>query len=367
MTSLRTVPVGLDDRSYEVLVGEGALDAAGERLAGLFPRGRALIVTETEIERLHGPRLAAALEAQGVTPVFLTVSGGETGKSWTGLAELSDRLLAENIERKEAIIAFGGGVIGDLAGFSAAVVKRGVDFIQIPTTLLAQVDSSVGGKTGINTAAGKNMAGAFHQPRLVIADSAFLATLPDRERRAGYAEIAKAALIGDAPMFDRLEAAGAKALTGETLTAAIADAVAFKARIVVEDEREAGVRALLNLGHTFGHAFEAEAEKGALVHGEAVAAGMALAFDFSVALGHCPAANAERVREHLRAVGLPDDPKALPGGPYEAARLVERMRSDKKNADGRITLILARGVGDAYIDRDVDEDVLVSFMEQKLK
>ncbi|MAC38914.1 MAG: 3-dehydroquinate synthase, partial [Oceanicaulis sp.] len=255
---------------------------------------------------------------------------------------------------------------GDLTGFAASIAKRGVDFIQIPTTLLSQVDSSVGGKTGINTSHGKNFVGTFHQPRLVIADADLLASLPLRERRAGYAEIVKAALIGDRPLFDRLEAAAETALDGETLSEAVAAAVAFKARIVAEDEREAGARALLNLGHTFGHAFEAEAPKDRIRHGEAVAAGLALAFGFSVHKGLCPAGDAERVRAHLRAAGLPDGPQTLAHTGWDAERLIDRMRDDKKNRDGRIALVLARGIGEAFIDRDTDETDLQHFLETQL-
>jgi 3-dehydroquinate synthase len=275
-------------------------------------------------------------------------------------------LLDLNLERSEAVAAFGGGTVGDLTGFAAAIVKRGTRFIQIPTTLLAQVDSSVGGKTGINTRQGKNLIGAFHQPSLVIADTSLLATLPRREVLAGYAEIVKAGLIADRALFDRLEAHGPDALHGAALDQAVADAVAFKARIVAKDEREAGVRALLNLGHTFGHAFEAEAEKGALIHGEAVACGLAMAFRYAVRGGVCSPEHAARVEAHLTAVGLPATPAALPGGPYAADRLLARMADDKKNSGGAITLILARGIGDAYIARDADRDTLAAFLSDEV-
>lgn len=273
MSEILSVSVGLGTRSYDVLVGAGALEAARPRLAELFPRGRALLVTDRTVADLHLGTVTDWLDQAGLRAEPVILEPGETTKSWAGLQHLVDTLLDRNIERSEAVIALGGGVIGDLTGFAASVTKRGVDFVQIPTTLLAQVDSSVGGKTGINTRHGKNFVGTFHQPRLVIADADLLASLPLRERRAGYAEIVKAALIGDAPLFDRLEAAGAGALDGPTLSEAVAAAVAFKARIVAEDERETGARALLNLGHTFAHAFEAEAPKDAIRHGEAVAAG----------------------------------------------------------------------------------------------
>jgi len=361
-----TVPVELGARRYDVLVGAGALEAGSARLPVLCPRGRALIAADRAALAHHGDRLRAALAAANLDPVVFEIDGGEAAKSWAGLERLTDQLLDANMERGESLIAFGGGTVGDLAGFASAIVKRGTGFVQIATTLLAQVDSSVGGKTGINTRAGKNLAGAFHQPSLVIADTGFLTTLPAREIRAGYAEIVKAGLIADAALFDRLEALGADALTGDALTDAIAAAVAFKARIVAEDEREGGVRALLNLGHTFAHAFEAEAQKGALVHGEAVAAGLALAFAYSQRLGVCPAGAAERVRAHLRAVGLPASGAELAGGSYDAARLVERMGSDKKNTGGVITLILAKDVGDAYIAPGADARDLEAFLREDL-
>jgi 3-dehydroquinate synthase len=361
-----TVPVKLGARSYDVLIGAGALEAGAQRLPALCPRGRAVIAADRTALAHHGERLRAALHRAKLEPVIFEIEGGEASKSWAGLEALCDQLLDANMERGESLIAFGGGTVGDLAGFASAVTKRGTGFVQIPTTLLAQVDSSVGGKTGINTRAGKNLAGAFHQPSLVIADTRVLATLPEREVRAGYAEIVKAGLIADAGLFDRLEALGADALTGEALDHAIASAVAFKARIVAEDEREGGVRALLNLGHTFGHAFEAEARKGALVHGEAVAAGLALAFAYSQRLGVCAPGAAQRVRDHLRAVGLPASGRELAGGPYDASRLVARMGSDKKNSGGAITLILAKAVGDAYIARGANARDLEDFLSEDL-
>ncbi|XBQ16571.1 MAG: 3-dehydroquinate synthase [Oceanicaulis sp.] len=366
MSAIRTVPVELGERSYEVLIGEDALTASAGRLAALCPRGRALIAADRAALSLHGEALNAALGAARLTPVIFEIEAGEGAKSWTGLQTLVDGLLDANMERGEALIAFGGGTVGDLAGFASAITKRGTRFVQIPTTLLAQVDSSVGGKTAINTKAGKNLVGAFHQPDLVIADTAFLATLSDREMRAGYAEIVKAGLINDAALFDRLEALGPAALEGEALTDAIADAVAFKARIVAEDERESGVRALLNLGHTFAHAFEAEAAPGALVHGEAVAAGLVLAFAYSERTGVCAPGAAARVCAHLQAVGLPSSARALTGGPYTAAKLVERMRSDKKNAGGAITLVLARAIGDAYVSPGADDRDLIEFLSEDL-
>nr|WP_238934598.1 3-dehydroquinate synthase [Maricaulis parjimensis] len=361
-----TVPVGLGDRSYDVLVGAGALDSALNRLPALFPRRRAIIVTDKHVADHHLGTVSEKLAGAGLVPHPVIVEPGETAKSWDGLRHVVDALLDLNIERSECVIALGGGVVGDLTGFAASITKRGVGFIQIPTTLLAQVDSSVGGKTGINTDHGKNFAGTFHQPKLVIADMDLLTTLPRREQLAGYAEIVKAALIGDAPLFDALEADGADVMEGEALSRAVAAAVAFKARIVAEDEREAGVRALLNLGHTFGHAFEAEAPKNAIRHGEAVAAGLGLAFAYSAHRGICPKADADRVAKHLETVGLPHGATSLAWTDWDASRLIARMRDDKKNQDGRITLILARGIGDAYIDRDTDETDLTRFLETQL-
>jgi len=366
MSAPLTVPVALSDRSYEVVIGQGALEAAAPSLAQLCPRGRAVIVADSAALGAHEARLRAALSAARLSAEILAIDGGESAKSWAGLQALCDQLLDRNLERAEPVIAFGGGTVGDLAGFASAIVKRGTGFVQIPTTLLAQVDSSVGGKTGINAARGKNLIGAFHQPALVIADTGFLSSLPEREIRAGYAEIVKAGLIADAPLFERLDALGADALKGEALSTAIADAVRFKARIVAEDEREAGARALLNLGHTFAHAFEAEAAPGVLIHGEAVAVGLVLAFGFSARLGVCAPEARERVAAHLASVGLPSRISALPGGPYDSERLVERMADDKKNRDGAITLILARGVGEAYIAPGADKAALVQFLKDEI-
>ncbi|KAA5804003.1 3-dehydroquinate synthase [Alkalicaulis satelles] len=363
--SALTVPVALGARSYDVLIGPDALETGAARLPQYCPRGRALIAADRAAFAAHGERLISAVRAAGLTPLVHEIEGGERAKSWAGLDALTGWMLDQGMERGEALIAFGGGTLGDLAGFAAAVMKRGCGFIQIPTTLLAQVDSSVGGKTGINTPQGKNLIGAFHQPALVIADTRVLDTLPEREIRAGYAEIIKAGLIADAPLFERLEALGPKALQGDALVRAIADAVAFKARIVAEDETERGVRALLNLGHTFAHAFEAEARPGALVHGEAVAAGLVLAFRYSVRRGLCPQADADRAEAHIAAAGLPARIADLPGGPYEPARLTARMGSDKKNTGGAITLVLARAIGEAMIAPGADAADLTAFLQEE--
>ena len=367
MSVLRVIEVNAASGAYEVVIGRDALSARADRLASRAPRGRVVIVADSHALKHHKTRLTQAFDAANLKIELIEIEGGESAKSWRGLEALCDRLLDLNVERSEPVIAFGGGTVGDLTGFASAVLKRGTRFIQIPTTLLAQVDSSVGGKTGINTQQGKNLIGAFHQPDLVIADTAFLDTLPRREVLAGYAEIVKAGLIQDAPLFDRLEAQSVDAVTGDGLVQAVADAVAFKARIVAEDERESGVRALLNLGHTFGHAFEAEAEKGALVHGEAVACGLALAFRFSERQGLCAPDDARRVERHLKAVGLPARISELPSGPYNADRLLARMQDDKKNSGGAITLILARGIGNAFITRDVDHKDLAAFLSSEVE
>ena len=366
MTGLKTVRVELGERGYDVVIGPGALDASAGAIKTFCPRGRAVIAADVAALSHHRDRLETLLARAGLEPVIFEIEGGERAKSWAELENLVESMLAANMERGEALIAFGGGTVGDLAGFAAAIMKRGCGFIQIPTTLLAQVDSSVGGKTGINTRRGKNLAGAFHQPGLVVADTRLLDTLPRREIAAGFAEIVKAGLIADTALFERLEAAGADALAGAALTAAIADAVAFKARIVAEDERESGRRALLNLGHTFAHAFEAEAEKGALIHGEAVACGIVLALRYSARLGVCGPEAAERAASVFRAVGLPARIGELPGGPYKAAALLDRMADDKKNTGGTITLILARGVGEAYIAPDADRADLSEFLREEL-
>jgi 3-dehydroquinate synthase len=366
VSKVLTVSVDLGERSYDVLIGHDALASARNRLTDLFPRKRAIIITDSHIAPLHLDHLETELNGLGIKPEPFILDPGEKTKSFSQLESLIDVLLDHNVERSECIIAFGGGVIGDLVGFASAITKRGTGFIQIPTTLLSQVDSSVGGKTGINTRQGKNFVGAFHQPKLVIADSRFLDSLPIREQRAGYAEIVKAALIGDKAMFEQLETAGTSALTGDTLSQAIASSVAFKAKIVAQDEREGGVRALLNLGHTFGHAFEAEAPKDAIRHGEAVAAGIGLAFRYSVHLGKCPVQDALRVEQHLRDIGLPDGPKSLAFNTWNAERLVERMRGDKKNSGGNIMLVLVNGIGNAYLDTTTDENNLVNFMETTL-
>ena len=364
----RSIGVGLGARSYEVRVGAGLIDRAGEAIAPLLKRRRTAIVSDETVWALHGARLTAALERSGIAAPPVIVAPGEQTKSFAGLADVTDRLLGLELDRGDVITAFGGGVVGDLAGFAAAIYKRGVDFVQIPTTLLAQVDSSVGGKTAIDTPRGKNLVGAFHQPKLVLADLDVLVTLPDREMRAGYAEVVKYGLLGDFGFFEWLEANGAKVLAREpaALAQAVARSVEMKAEIVAEDETEQGRRALLNLGHTFGHALEAETGYGdTLLHGEAVAAGMALAFRFSAAQGLCDSQDARRAMAGIAAAGLPTTLAEVAGHPFDADRLVGHMAHDKKAEDGRLTFILARGLGEAFVARDVDARAVTAFLRQE--
>ena len=362
----RIVPVGLGDRAYEIVIGHGLIDEAGVRIRPFLKQARVAIVSDATVWALHGARLTAALEGAGIACPVVVVPPGEESKSFAGLEDLSDRLLALELDRGDLIVAFGGGVVGDLAGFAAAIYKRGIDFVQIPTTLLAQVDSSVGGKTAIDTPRGKNLIGAFHQPRLVLADLDVLATLPDREMRAGYAEVIKYGLLGDFAFFEWLEANAAAVLAREpvALSHAVARSVEMKAEIVAEDEKEAGRRALLNLGHTFGHALEAETGYGeALKHGEAVAAGSVLAFRFSVAQGLCASQDARRAEAAIAAAGLPARLADVSATPFPAEALVRHMGQDKKAEGGRLTFILARALGDAMVAKDVDAQAVTDFLK----
>lgn len=362
------VPVALGDRSYDIIIGDGLLDKAGERLNPWLQRGRAIIVTDTHVAESQLPRLVASLESTGISAHPIILPAGESTKSWEQLSALVDALLRLGVERSEAIIALGGGVMGDLTGFAASIVKRGCEFIQIPTTLLAQVDSSVGGKTAINTPAGKNLVGAFHQPVAVLIDPTTLDTLPMRERRAGYAEVVKYGLIDDADFFEWCEANGDRLLAGEADARlhAIAHSVSAKARIVGADERETtGTRALLNLGHTFGHALEAETGySDKLLHGEAVAAGMALAFRYSVRAGLCPGQDAQRVAAHLRRVGLPDG-LAAAGVSADGEVLATHMAHDKKASGGKVPFLLARGIGQTFLDKAVDMADVTAFLNDE--
>ena len=360
------ISVGIGARSYDILIEDGLLGRAGEHLAKFARDGRLLVVSDETVWEAQGERLRAGLGG-GIEAVPILVAPGEDSKSWAGLQSVCDRLLAQGIERKDVIVAFGGGVVGDLAGFAAAIVNRGCGFVQIPTTLLAQVDSSVGGKTGINVAAGKNLVGAFHQPRQVLIDPAVLDTLDPRQVRAGYAEIAKYGLIEDADLFAWLEVEGSKVIGGDPQArrSAIASAVRGKAKVVEEDEREtSGRRALLNLGHTFGHALEAATGfSDRLYHGEAVALGCVLAFDFSVEHGLCPAGDAARVRAHFDQVGLPTSLGEI-GLNGRGEELAGYMKSDKKREGGRTAFILVRGIGHAFVDKSVDLVDVTAFLDR---
>ena len=363
---IQIVDVALDLRSYPVLIGRGLLPQAGARLRPLLKRGRVAVVTDRHVEALHGATLTRSLRDAGIAADTVVIEPGEAAKSFAGLEALCADLLALRLERGDLVVAFGGGVVGDLSGFAAAIYKRGVDYAQIPTTLLAQVDSSVGGKTAIDTPAGKNMIGAFHQPRLVLADLGVLATLPDRELTCGLAEVLKYGLLGDALFFDWLEArtADLRALDPDASSHAVRRSVEMKAAIVARDERESGVRALLNLGHTFGHAVEAETGFGdALKHGEAVGLGCAMAFRFSATLGLCRPQDAERASRAIAAAGLPTTLAQAAPEHFSAPALLAHMRQDKKASDGGVTLILARAIGDAFVARDVDEQRLLAFLQ----
>ncbi|WP_020181188.1 3-dehydroquinate synthase [Methylopila sp. M107] len=366
--SAERVEVGLGDRAYEILIGPGLLAEAGPRIAALGARAVG-IVTDENVARLHLGAVERSLGAAGLGFSTVTVPAGEKSKSFARLGDVVDGLLAAKIERGDVVLALGGGVVGDLAGFAAAILRRGVRCVQAPTSLLAQVDSSVGGKTGVNSARGKNLIGAFHQPSLVLADVDTLDTLPERELKAGYAEVAKYGLIDDEPFFAWLEANPRAAFApGPDRIRAIATSCRAKAAVVARDEHETGDRALLNLGHTFGHALEADvAYDGArLIHGEGVAIGMAMAFRFSAALGLCPEEDAARVERHLTAVGLPTSPLQIPGGVGDAATLLAHMRQDKKVSRGRLTFILARGVGRSFVAKDVEEAAVLSHLEREL-
>ncbi|OWK30824.1 3-dehydroquinate synthase [Sphingomonas mucosissima] len=358
------VPVALGARSYDVVIEAGLLARAGDHLASLSPGRRMPIVADENVVP-HLDTLRASLERAGIASEAIMIPAGEGSKSWATLERLTDRLLELGVERADHVIALGGGVMGDLVGFATAILKRGCGFVQIPTTLLAQVDSSVGGKTGINARAGKNLIGAFHQPKIVLIDPTVLDTLPARELRAGYAEVAKYGLIDDAAFFTWCEEHGPALLAGDAQARvyAIAHSVRAKARIVGEDEFETtGRRALLNLGHTFGHALEAEAGfSDRLLHGEAVAAGCALAFGYSAAHGLCPVQDAVRVAAHWQAVGLPDG-LAAAGIAASAERLVDHMRHDKKASGGHVPFLLARGIGQTYLDKQVSLEDVRSFL-----
>ena len=350
-----TITVGLGERAYDIHVGGGLLKRAGELLKPLA-KSVVPVVTDSHVADIHLPPLLETLRQAGLDARAIVMPPGEVSKSFAGLERLSGALLDMEIDRKGLVVALGGGVIGDLTGFAAGVLKRGVAFAQIPTTLLAQVDSSVGGKTAINATQGKNLIGLFHQPRIVIADTSLLGTLPRRELLAGYAEVVKYGALGDPQFFEWLELKAAKALAGDehAMVKAVAHSCRMKAEVVARDERETGDRALLNLGHTFGHALEAATGfSDRLVHGEGVAIGMALAFRLSVKLGLCPGQDAERFVRHLQTVGLPSAISDIAGARPGAGELIRHMAHDKKVTDGKLTFILLRGLGQAFVTRDV--------------
>ena len=362
----------LGDRSYDILIGGGILDRLEEYLAPIVGTARLFVVTEENVSALYESKVKAALARGGFGGSWFTLTPGESSKSFASFEALTNELLDTGVERSDIILALGGGVIGDLAGFAAASILRGIDFIQIPTTLLSQVDSSVGGKTGINTPFGKNLVGAFHQPKAVLIDPNVLSTLPLRELQAGYAEILKYGLIDDADFFSWLEENGAVLLGTaegnrrlETLIHAIKTSCEAKARVVAEDERESGRRALLNLGHTFGHALEAECGyDGTLLHGEAVGIGMVMALDLSVRLGLAEAADLDRLKVHLKSVGMMGSAAEI-GINFDAEQLLENMTRDKKSQGGNIGFILG-GIGKAAMHRGVDLGLVLAVMQDSI-
>ena len=361
---MRTVTVeGAGFRPYEVVVGHGLTGEAGGRVAAVARAGRAVVISDATVADLHGSALFASLADAGLRADLITVPPGEASKSFAELERVLDQMLALGLDRKATVVALGGGVVGDLAGLAAALYMRGLDFIQVPTSLLAQVDSSVGGKTAIDTPRGKNLVGAFHQPRLVLADIDVLKTLPERQLRSGWAEVLKHGLICDAGFFDWLGGEGAAGASGEpaALTEAVMRSVRIKAAVVSEDEKEAGRRALLNLGHTFGHALEtALGYDEALTHGEAVALGCCMAFRFSARLGLCEESDGRRVEAVTAAAGLPT--RLEQAGAFDAERLLALMAGDKKAEGGALTFILARGIGRAEVAKGVDPGKVRDFL-----
>ncbi|TPN76846.1 3-dehydroquinate synthase [Mesorhizobium sp. CU2] len=366
MSEAVKVEVGLGERAYDILIGAGLLARSGEEIARRLPGTRAAIVTDENVAAAHLEKLKAGLEKGDIQSAVITLPAGEKTKSFEHLEEVVDGVLAAKLERRDTVIALGGGVIGDLAGFASGIVRRGMNFVQIPTSLLAQVDSSVGGKTGINSARGKNLVGVFHQPKLVLADTGVLDTLPIREFRAGYAELAKYGLIDRPAFFAWLEQNWQDVFAGgPARVAAIAEACRAKADVVARDEFETGDRALLNLGHTFGHALEAATryDGARLVHGEGVAIGMALAHRFSARLNLASPDDANRVEAHLRAVGLPWRMSDIPGELPDAEALLGFITQDKKVSRGALTFILTRGIGQAFIAKDVPPSEVLTFLK----
>ncbi|MEY3552796.1 MAG: hypothetical protein RL735_1144 [Pseudomonadota bacterium] len=363
------VPVELGERRYDILIGSHLIEEAGAHIARLFPGASCAIVTDRNIAERHLPSMEASLDMAGIRHTRCIVEPGESSKSYETFAQVCDSIIEARMERRDLVVALGGGVIGDLAGFAAASVRRGMRFVQVPTTLLSQVDSSVGGKTGINSRHGKNLVGAFHQPSLVLADTGALATLPEREFRAGYAEIAKYGLIDNAAFFVWLEKNWRSVFgAGPELTHAIATSCSSKAVVVIRDETEQGDRALLNLGHTFGHALESltRYDSARLVHGEAVAIGIACAFRFSAGLQLCSHEEADRVVAHLANVGLPTRIQAIPGWSADARTILSAMYQDKKVERGALTFILARGIGKSFIAKNIPGEDVLAFLEDEL-
>lgn len=361
----QTVYVPLEDRAYDVVIGPGLLAQAGARISPFLPRPKVAIVSDETVAALHLATLQDSLATAGIDSTALILPAGEATKGWPEFSRTVDWLLAQKIERRDLVIAFGGGVIGDLVGFAAAVLRRGVGFIQIPTSLLAQVDSSVGGKTGINSVHGKNLIGAFHQPRLVLADTDVLGTLTPRDFLAGYGEVVKYGLLGDADFFALLETEGPRLAAGDgsARVAAVRRSVEMKAEIVVRDETEQGDRALLNLGHTFCHALEAATGySDRLLHGEGVAIGCALAFDLSARLGLCAQEDPSRVRAHLQTMGMKRDLRDIAGDLPDAEALLNLMGQDKKVMDGTLRFILARGIGQAFMTSEVPSEAVLSVL-----
>jgi 3-dehydroquinate synthase len=366
---METVHVGLEGREYNIHIGPGLLAQSGALIGPMLARKQVCVVTDENVAALHLETLRNGLAAGGIAMEALVLPAGESTKSWAYLEQTVEWLLSQRVERKDLVVALGGGVIGDLTGFAAAILRRGVGFVQIPTSLLAQVDSSVGGKTGINSPLGKNLVGAFHQPRLVLADIDVLGTLTPRDFLAGYGEVVKYGMLGDANFFEWLEAQGPALAAGDETAriAAVKRSCEMKAEIVMRDETEQGDRALLNLGHTFCHALEAATGYGdRLLHGEGVAVGCALAFELSMRLGLCAQEAPSRVREHLRAMGMKVDLKDIEGELPDADGLLDLMGQDKKVVDGQLRFILARGIGEAFVTADVPRDVVRQLLQEEL-
>jgi 3-dehydroquinate synthase len=370
MSVFGSVRLALGERGYDVIVGRGLLAEAEKHIGPLLARPRVAVVTDANVERLHLASLTQALARGGIHATTIVLPAGEETKSFAHLEKLLDKLLDARIERSDTILALGGGVVGDITGFAAATLRRGTPVIQVPTTLLAQVDAAIGGKTGIDTRQGKNLVGAFHQPRLVLSDVGVLDTLPRRELLAGYAEVVKYGLLGDVRFFEWLEQHGQQMVAGDAASRnyAVLTSARMKVEIVQRDERESGPRALLNLGHTFAHALETElGYDGRLLHGEAVAAGLALAFELSHRMKLVKAADARRVRRHLAQVGLPAGlPAAAPAGGWDPKRLLEHMRQDKKVAAGVLTFVLVKDIGQAFVSRDVAEADVLGVLDAEL-